>query len=179
MKNYFNNLKNAMLVLSKDPRVIFLGQSVSCPGTGMFNTLKDINKNKLVELPVSEDFQMGVSNGLALNNMVPVSIFPRWNFLVLAFNQIVNHLDKMADLCSNKVKTKVIIRTAIGSERPLYPQIQHVGDFTDSLRGMCSNLEVIRLYNSNDILPSYKKALYRRDGVSTILVEYGDFYNEK
>jgi hypothetical protein len=85
----------------------------------------------------------------------------------------------MADLCSNKVKTKVIIRTAIGSERPLYPQIQHVGDFTDSLRGMCSNLEVIRLYNSNDILPSYKKALYRRDGVSTILVEYGDFYNEK
>jgi len=82
-------------------------------------------------------------------------------------------------MSSNVLKTKVIIRTAIGSERPLHPQIQHVGDHTDSLRGMCNHIEIIRLYNPNDILPSYRKALYRKDGRSTILVEYGDFYNEK
>ena len=32
---------------------------------------------------------------------------------------------------------------------------------------------------SEDILKSYKKAFYRNDNKNTILVEYGDFYNEK
>ena len=32
---------------------------------------------------------------------------------------------------------------------------------------------------ASDIFPSYKKALTREDGKSTILVEYGDYYNEK
>jgi len=77
MKTYFNNLTQAMSLLSRDPRVVFLGQAVACPGTGMSNTLKGIDRNKLIELPVSEDFQMGLSNGLALNSMIPVSVYPR------------------------------------------------------------------------------------------------------
>ena len=32
---------------------------------------------------------------------------------------------------------------------------------------------------AKDILPAYEKALKREDGKSTILVEYGDYYNEK
>ena len=35
------------------------------------------------------------------------------------------------------------------------------------------------LKDAKDILPSYEKALKRNDGKSTILVEYGDYYNEK
>jgi hypothetical protein len=78
-----------------------------------------------------------------------------------------------------KSQCKVIIRTSVGSERPLHPQFQHVGDYTDAFRKMCDFIEIIRLVNPKDILPSYKKALYRKDGKSTLLVEYGDFYNEK
>jgi hypothetical protein len=76
-------------------------------------------------------------------------------------------------------KPKVIIRTGIGSERPLHPQHQHVGDFTEAFRLMCGNIEVIRLENPEDIMPAYTKALRREDGKSTIVVEYGDYYNEK
>jgi hypothetical protein len=76
-------------------------------------------------------------------------------------------------------KPKVIIRTSIGSERPLHPQHQHVGDFTEAFRLMCKTIEVIRLDEPADIFPAYKKALEREDGRSTILVEYGDYYNEK
>ncbi len=74
---------------------------------------------------------------------------------------------------------KVIIRTGIGSKRPLHPQHQHVGDFTDAFRLMCQNIEVIRLDEPEHIFPAYKKALERTDGRSTIVVEYGDYYNEK
>ena len=76
-------------------------------------------------------------------------------------------------------KTKPIIRTGIGSEIPLHPQYQHVCDFTEAVSKMCSNIEVIRLDEPNDIFSAYKKALNREDGKSTIVVEYGDYYYKK
>ncbi len=168
-----------MEFLARDPRTIFLGQAVACPGTAMSNTLKNVSRDRLLELPVTEEMQMGMSNGLALGGHVPVSIYPRWNFLLLAVNQIVNHLDKLPIVSNGGYKPKVIIRTGIGSERPLHPQHQHVGDFTDAFRLMCKTIEVIRLDEPEQIFPAYKKALEREDGRSTIIVEYGDYYNEK
>ena len=165
--------------LARDPRVMFLGQAVACPGTAMSNTLKNVSKDRLLELPVAEELQMGMSNGLALAGHVPVSIFPRWNFLLLAVNQVVNHLDKFPLMSNGGYRPKVIIRTGIGSVRPLHPQFQHVGDFTDAFRLMCKNIEVIRLDEPQDIFPAYQRALEREDGKSTIVVEYGDYYNEK
>ena len=44
---------------------------------------------------------------------------------------------------------------------------------------MSSNLEIIKLKEAKDIFPSYKKAYTRKDNKCTILVEHGDFYNEK
>ena len=159
--------------------VIFLGQAVTEPGTAMSNTLKAVDKRKLVELPVAEEMQMGMTIGLAIDGYVPISIFPRWNFLLLAVNQLVNHLDRMPQISDNGYTPKVIIRTGIGSERPLHPQYQHVGDFTDAFRLMLDNIDVIRLHEPEEIFPAYKKAYERLDGRSTIIVEYGDYYNDK
>ena len=163
----------------ENKKTIFIGQAVEVPGTAMSNTLKDINTRKLLELPVAEEMQMGITTGLALNGNIPVSIFPRWNFLLLAINQLVNHLDKVNIMSSDGFKVKAIIRTGIGSQRPLHPQQQHTGDFTEAIRKMCTTVDVIKLNETQDIFPSYKKALNREDGRSTILVEFGDYYNEK
>jgi len=176
---YFDELKRSMNYLAQDPRTIFLGQAVAVDGTAMSNTLKDISKSRLIELPVAEEMQMGMTTGMALSGLVPVSIFPRWNFLLCAISQLVNHLDKVQIMSSDGYKTKAIIRTGIGSERPLHPQSQHVGDFTSAIQMMCSTVDIIRLEEPSDIFPAYQKALMREDGRSTILVEYGDFYSEK
>lgn len=176
---YFEELKRAMDCLAQDERTIFLGQAVACPGTAMANTLKDVPRRKLLEMPVTEEMQMGITNGLAVAGHVPVSVFPRWNFLLLAANQLVNHLDKLALLSQGGYRPKVIIRTGIGSERPLHPQHQHIGDFTAAFRLLCPNIEVIRLEEPDEVFPAYQKALEREDGKNTILVEYGDYYNEK
>ena len=176
---YFSELKRSMNYLAKNNKTIFIGQAVEVPGTSMSNTLKDINPKKLIELPVAEEMQMGMTLGLALNGDIPISIFPRWNFVLLAMNQLINHLDKINIMSNNGFKAKAIIRTGVGSERPLNPQHQHTGDFTESMQKICTTIEIIRLDNSEDIFPAYKKALTREDGKSTILVEYGDYYNEK
>ena len=168
-----------MKFLSEDNKSIFIGQAVEVPGTAMSNTLKNIDKDKLLELPVAEEMQMGITVGLALNGNIPISIFPRWNFLLYAINQLVNHLDKLNIMSNNGFKAKAIIRTGIGSQKPLHPQYQHIGDFTEAIKKMCTTIDVIKLNEPEDIFPSYKKALIREDGKSTLLVEYGDYYNEK
>jgi len=110
---------------------------------------------------------------------VPVSVYPRWNFLLLAVNQLVNHLDRMPHISNGGFNPRVIIRTSIGSERPLHPQHQHIGDFTDAFRLMLEHVDVVRLDDPQEIFPAYQHAYERSDGRSTLLVEYGDFYNEK
>ena len=88
-------------------------------------------------------------------------------------------MDKLQYMTSQKFKNKVIIRTGIGSVRPLDPQHQHKGDFTLGMRKFLKNTDVIKLRNSKDILEAYKFAYNRKDNKHTILVEFGDYYNEK
>ncbi len=176
---YFDELKKSMEYLASKKDTLFIGQAVEVPGTAMSNTLKNINKKKLLELPVAEDMQMGMTLGLAMDKNVPISIYPRWNFLLYGINQLINHIDKFKVMCGNEIKPKIIIRTGIGSRRPLHPQFQHIGDFSDSIQKMCTSIEVIRLENPKQIFPAYKKGYERTDGINTIIVEYGDYYNEK
>lgn len=174
---YRDELIRAMTMLGDKPDTFFIGQSVGAEGTSMFGTLKNVPMNKRLEFPVCEDFQMGVSNGLALAGRIPISIFPRWDFLVLATNQIVNHLDRFLEI--SDYHPKVIIRTGVGSVRPLDPHAQHRNDYTDAYRLMLRNIEVIKLEEPEDIFTAYEKAYLRTDGKSTIIVEVSDYLGEK
>jgi pyruvate/2-oxoglutarate/acetoin dehydrogenase E1 component len=179
MGKYFDELSRAMTYLGQQEDTIFIGQAVEYKGTAMTNTLKQVPRGKLLEMPVNEEMQMGITNGLSIAGSVPISIYPRWNFLLLAVNQLVNHLDKYSIYTHGEYSPKAIIRVGIGSERPLNPQIQHTGDFTEAFEKMLSTVEVIRLDEPEDIFPAYHKAYHRTDGKSTILVEWGDYYGEK
>jgi pyruvate/2-oxoglutarate/acetoin dehydrogenase E1 component len=176
---YFEELKKAMTLLAEHPKTIFIGQAVEFAGTGLYDSLTHIPSNKKMELPVAEYFQCGLANGMALEGMIPVSTFPRWNFLLMGVDQIVNHLDKFNEMSNGKFQPKVIIRVAVGSERPVDPQCQHKGNFSEAFRLMCKNTEVIELHEPEDIVPAYRKALERTDGKNTILVEFADHSKEK
>ena len=176
---YFEELKKSMNYLGKKKDTIFIGQAVEVAGTAMSNTLKGIKKKKLIELPVTEEMQMGMTLGLSMDHNVTISIFPRLNFLLCGMSQLINHIDKFKVMSGNLIKPKIIIRTGIGSQRPLHPQYQHIGDFSHAIQKMCTTINVVKLNNPKDIFPAYKKAYERKDGLNTILVEYGDYYNEK
>ena len=173
-----DELKRSMEYLGKFDNTIFIGQSVEVAGTAMRNTLLNVDDSKLVEMPVDEDFQMGLATGMALTGLIPISIFPRWNFLLLATNQIVNHLDKLKEITQIKNPGKVIIRTGIGSVIPLHPGPQHTGDFTEAFKLMCPNLNIVRLDKTSMIFNEYQKAYERSDGVSSLLIEWSDKYDD-
>jgi pyruvate/2-oxoglutarate/acetoin dehydrogenase E1 component len=172
---YNNQLSAAMTWLSKQNNTVFLGQAVKYSGTGMFNSLTEVPEELKIEFPIAENFQVGYSIGLALAGTVPISIFPRWNFLICATDQLVNHLDKLPLMSVGEYNPKVIIRVAVGSEMPVDPQDQHKGNFSQAFRSMFKTVDVIELNSPEDILSSYKYAYYRQDKKSTILVEFPDF----
>ncbi len=176
--SYRSELIRSMKYLSKNRKVIFLGQSVNYSGNAIFNTLNDISSKKKIELPVFEDTQMGLSTGLALNGFIPVTCYPRFDFLILSLNQLVNHLDKINEMSLGKLKAKVIIRTSIGAKKPLDGGPQHTQDHTSALKKMLKSVEVIKLNKTEQIFKAYKKALNRKDGRSTLIVEYGAYYNK-
>ena len=153
---YFEELKKSMEWLSEKPDTLFLGQAVEYDGTAITNTLKNIPKEKKLEMPVNEDMQVGISLGMGLNGTVPVSIFPRWNFLLLGANQLINHIDKIKIMSNGGYTPKIIIRTSIGSQRPLHPQHQHIADFTSAFKAMSDTIDIIKLDEPNQIFESYK-----------------------
>lgn len=177
MKNYFEELCRSMVWLSEQPDTFFLGQTVVYDGTAVSNTLKKIPLEKRWEFPVNEEMQVGMSIGMAFRNTVPISIFPRWNFLLVGTSGIVSHLDKIAEMSKNGYNSKVIIRTGIGSINPLYPGPQHTGDYTVAFQLMAPNINFVRLDSTEQIFPAYQEAYLRKDGKSTVLVEWADAYD--
>lgn len=164
-------------MLAKETNTVWLGQSVTYPGNVIYKTLSCVPNHRKIELPVFEDTQMGMSIGLAMAGFVPISVFPRFNFLLLAVNQLVNHLDKIPHISHNEWQPKVIIKTMVGSKRPLYPGIQHCADYTDAFKSMLEYVHIERLDEAEQVYPAYENAIKRKG--STILVEVGDAYSEK
>lgn len=170
---YHSELCRAMSMLA-DAGAVFLGQAVACDGTAMRSTLKHLPAERLIEMPVAENMQMGMCTGIALAGGLPVCIFPRLNFMLECVSQLVQHLDKIP--LYSEFRPKVIIRTAIATDKPLDPGPQHVGDYTAALCAMLRTVAVARIYEARDIASYYEAAL-RRDG-STILIEDLGMYDE-
>ena len=168
-EEYAKEMKKAMFNLGEDKNTIFLGQTVGYKGSPIYGSLENVPMDKRIELPVMEETQMGISIGLALAGYTPISIYPRFDFLTLATNQLVNHLDKAHKLSNGEFNPKVIVRTAIGAKKPLYPGPQHCQDHTEAYRLMLPNMEVVKLEKHTDIVSEYKKALERNK--STLLIE--------
>ena len=175
MMNYKKEVFKGMELLCQHPKTLFIGQAVEYKGTALTHQVKNFPSDKLLELPVAEEFQAGVALGLALEGYIPVSIYPRMNFIILAMNQIINHLDKWEAMSMGESKPKVIMKAVVGSEYPLDPGHQHKANYTEAFRSASTNIDVVELLYPHQVLPAYRKALSGER--STLIVEHGDLYN--
>lgn len=174
---YKGEITRAMNILAEEENSIFVGQSIVYPGSIMSSSLSGVPNSKKIEFPLIEDAQMGMSIGLSLEGYLPVSIYPRMDFLVLAINQMVNHLDKIEEMSCGRFRPKVIIRTAVGSTKPLYPGLQHCSDYTGAFQALFKNINVVKLLSSREIIPAYRRAI--ADKRSTLLIEMANLYSSE
>ena len=149
-------VNEAMLLLAKDPRTVFVGQSVRYDGAAIHASLEGVPMEKRIEMPVIEDFQMGYCIGLAMTGKIPVCIYPRMDFMLLAVNQLVNHLDKLPLFGWHP---KVIIRTTIGQKKPLDAGPQHTQNHTAAFRSMLQHVRVVEVWNPLEVKQAYGAAI--------------------
>lgn len=175
---YIEEVNKGMELLNNNKDTIFIGQAMEYLGHAVTKQVMKFPAEKRLEFPVAEEFQAGFCLGMALEGYIPVCIYPRCNFAILAANQIVNHIDKWSLMVPNSTNPKIIIKMVVGSTKPLDPGWQHKANYADAFKSMCETIEVFDLNNSKLIEEAYNIALNREDGRSTILVEYADKYNE-
>ena len=170
--SYKDELTTAMTYLGEQDNTIFIGQQIVYAGNPMSTTLGNVSKDKMIELPVMEETQMGMSLGLAMTGKTVITFYPRWDFIVLAVNQLVNHVDKY-NLMTGKT-VNLLIRLGKGSDTPLDPGHQHKGNYLNEFKSMCPNIKFHNLISATDIVATYKEA-YSSGGVH-VLVEYPELY---
>ena len=169
---YKDSLTTAMNYLGDKDNTIFIGQQIIYAGNPMSTTLGNVSKEKMIEVPVMEETQMGMSLGLAMTGKTVISFYPRWDFLVSATNQLVNHVDKY-ELMTGK-KANILIRLGKGADTPLDPGHQHKGNYFNEFKSICPNITFHNLIEHSSILNSYVDA-YEQGGVH-VLVEYPELY---
>jgi len=172
---YQSALTEAMTYLGQQDNIVFIGQQIVYAGNPMSTTLGNVSKDKMIEVPVMEETQMGMTLGIAMTGKTVITFYPRWDFILLAVNQLVNHIDKYK-LMTGKT-ANILIRLGKGSDKPLDPGHQHKGNYLEEFKSMCPNIKFHDLTDHNQIVDVYKTA-YNEGGVH-ILVEYPEMYYSK
>lgn len=165
-------IKNSMEMIAKIPNSIFIGYNLKY-GSKMYGTMDDIPQDKILEMPISEALMAGMATGMALSGFLPVLIFERMNFMLLAMDQIINHLDKIKELSDGQFNPKVIIRVIVGFHKPFTPGPQHLGDYSDFFRDHVS-FPIFSCRSSEGVDRSYRRAIDTDE--SFMVIEHKELY---
>src|SRR6185295_3918792 len=156
MTTFAQAVNAAMRMLAERDDTVFVGQSVAFDGAAIYHSLEGVPPGKRLEFPVVENLQLGYCTGLSLAGKLPICIYPRMDFMLLAMDALVNHLDKLPMF---GWKPKVIIRTRVGQKKPLDAGPQHTQNYTRAFRQMLTTVEVLEVCNAAQVTEAYNLAL--------------------
>ncbi len=115
---YFEAINEALdLCLKKDPNVFIIGEGVPDP-KGIFGTtlglVQKYGKDRVMDMPVSENGLTGICIGAALRGMRPVMTHQRVDFALLALDQIINNAAKWHFMFGGQQSVPLVVRLIIG-----------------------------------------------------------------
>lgn len=162
----FNQAVNDAMRMLAAQGAVFVGQSVRYDGAAIYHSLDGVPMEQRVEMPVIENFQLGYCTGLAIAGKFPICIYPRMDFMLLAMDQLVNHLDKLSRY---GWRPKMIIRTTVGQKTPLDAGVQHTQNHTYAFRLMLESVRVEEVRTPIQVSEAYRRALSHTG--ATLIVE--------
>lgn len=105
------------VAMSKDPRVMILGEDVGKNG-GVFRATdglwKKYGDDRVVDTPLAEIGIMGSAIGLAVNGMRPVAEIQFDGFMPSVFDQVVCHLGRIRSRSRGKLSVPLVLRAPHG-----------------------------------------------------------------
>ena len=86
---------------------IFIGYNVKYGNA--IGTLKDVPDEQKLETPVAENLMAGLAIGMSFEGFLPVVYYERHDFMLVAADAIINHIDKIERISHGEFKCPVII----------------------------------------------------------------------
>ncbi|MCZ7648391.1 MAG: dehydrogenase E1 component subunit alpha/beta [Planctomycetota bacterium] len=120
-KAYWEALQEAIReAMDKDERYFCFGEDI-CEYGGCFKVtrgmLEHYGRERLVNTPVSEEGIVGLCVGSAMGGLRPIGEIMFMDFIMLAFDQLLNHAAKFHYIYDGQIKVPMVIRTPMGGYR--------------------------------------------------------------
>jgi pyruvate/2-oxoglutarate/acetoin dehydrogenase E1 component len=125
MTNVLKSLNNALHQMMRDDgRVIIMGEDILDPYGGAFKVsrgLSDAWPERVYTTPISENGFVGVAAGMSMGGLRPVVEIMFGDFLMLAADQVLNHIAKYRWMYNDQVQVPITIRAPMGGGRGYGP----------------------------------------------------------
>jgi len=110
--NYSLALNEALhQMMASDPKVFLIGQGVKSPwyvGNTCQGLLERFGSRRVIDTPVSENAITGAAVGAAIAGMKPVVVHPRMDFMLYAFDPIINEAANWCYMNGGKASVPVV-----------------------------------------------------------------------
>ena len=127
-------------------------------------------------MPCAEILSTGVAIGLALTGWIPVILFQRMDFMLLAADQLLNHAALFPEMSGGKIKVPMLVRACVGSKETKFTVgRQHNKDFSELFEPYC------RLFRIRPDETGFADCMsgFNIPEELTMTIEYKDKYNEE
>ena len=115
--SYAESINEAFnFILKKFSESFVIGQGLWSPwyvGSTMKGLPRKFGKKRIIDSPVSEAAVTGIAVGASLNNMKPIVVHPRMDFMLLAADAIINQSAKWKFMLGGANSPNVTIRSII------------------------------------------------------------------
>lgn len=98
-------------LLSTDKNVILIGQGVKSPwyvGSTCNGLVDKFGEERIIDTPISENAMTGASVGASLVGMRPIIVHPRMDFMLYAFDPIINQAANWSFMSGGKSNASVV-----------------------------------------------------------------------
>lgn len=114
-----------------DPSIVVYGLGVNDPGRVFGTTaglLEEFGPSRVFETPTSENAMTGIAVGAALGGLKPIVTHQRFDFFLLAMDQLVNSAAKWRYMFGGQFQVPIVIRLVTGrgwGQGPTHSQSYH------------------------------------------------------
>jgi len=98
--------------MQRDQDVVFYGQNMAM--TERDPMLRKFGKNRVRITPISETAELGIAVGAALSGLRPIVELYMSDFMLVAFDQVLNEAPRLRYMSGGQVKVPLVFKTGFG-----------------------------------------------------------------
>jgi pyruvate/2-oxoglutarate/acetoin dehydrogenase E1 component len=98
--------------MQRDPSVVFYGQNMAMTDRDPF--VRKFGKDRVRITPISETAELGIAVGAAMNGLRPIVELYMAEFMLVAFDEVVNEAPRLRYMSGGQVKVPCVFKAGFG-----------------------------------------------------------------